>query len=107
MKLIRVRFYLIETIKLIRFNLSFILPLSFCVLLIVNSLGAGPALLKRKKRLSELFEALSSWRKTTSLKIGAIGCKIRLGLNQSEQNKKIYLHVVDLAQISSLGDYFF
>jgi tRNA-dihydrouridine synthase B len=59
--------------------------------------GAGPALLKRRKRLSDLFNALSSWRSRTRLKIGAVGCKIRLGLNAMEQRTKVYLPVLEAA----------
>ncbi|CAM9282173.1 unnamed protein product [Ectocarpus fasciculatus] len=59
--------------------------------------GAGPALLKRRKRLAELFSILVDWRNSTSLPIGAIGCKIRLGLNQSEVNNKLYLSATDIA----------
>lgn len=59
--------------------------------------GAGPALLKRRKRLSELFQILAEWRTSTNIPIGAIGCKIRLGLNQSEVDNKVYLDVLDLA----------
>lgn len=64
--------------------------------------GAGPVLLKRRKRLSELFGVLAEWKHTTKLPIGAIGCKIRLGLNQSEVNNKVYLDVADIAVSSGL-----
>ena len=59
--------------------------------------GAGPALLKRKLRMSELFSTLVSWKKNTKLNIGAVGCKIRLGLNQAEQNAKVFLPVIESA----------
>jgi tRNA-dihydrouridine synthase B len=65
--------------------------------------GAGPALLKRKQRLSELFEVLSQWKKTTSMpSIGAIGCKIRLGLNKTEMTNKVYMQVAEVAVKQSL-----
>ena len=64
--------------------------------------GAGPALLKRRKRLAELLTILVDWKNSTSLPIGAVGCKIRLGLNQSEVNNKLYLIVADLAVESGL-----
>jgi tRNA-dihydrouridine synthase B len=64
--------------------------------------GAGPALLKRRKRLGELFDVLHNWREKTSMKIGAIGCKIRLGLNQSEVENKVYLDVAKLASVAGL-----
>jgi tRNA-dihydrouridine synthase B len=65
--------------------------------------GAGPSLLKRRSKLYEIFNALSAWKKTTTLpNIGAVGCKIRLGLNQNEQDLKIYLPVVTAANESGL-----
>jgi tRNA-dihydrouridine synthase B len=64
--------------------------------------GAGPALLKRRKRLREIFDVLSTWRRSTTLSIGAVGCKIRLGLNQSEVDDKVYLAVADAAMGSGL-----
>lgn len=64
--------------------------------------GGGPALLKRRTRLRELFEVLISWKEKTILPIGAVGCKIRLGMNQSDVSNKIYLDVADLAAKSSL-----
>lgn len=59
--------------------------------------GAGPALLKRRKRMNELFLSLANWRSKTKLNIGAIGCKIRLGLNSFEQRKKVFLPVLEAA----------
>ena len=47
--------------------------------------------------LRDLFTALTLWRESTTLNIGAIGCKIRLGLNQSEVNDKVYLDVAKIA----------
>lgn len=69
----------------------------------VISEGAGPALLKRQKRLKEIFIALSEWKIATTLpNIGAVGCKIRLGLNEYEQNKKVYLPVIEAANEAGL-----
>lgn len=59
--------------------------------------GAGPALLKRRAKLEAIFETLAKWRASTSLPIGAVGAKIRLGLNRMEQDQKVYLPIVELA----------
>ena len=60
--------------------------------------GAGPALLKRNKRIFELLSVLVSWKRNCSLpNVGAVGCKIRLGLNKEEVSNKIYMNVVDAA----------
>jgi tRNA-dihydrouridine synthase B len=63
----------------------------------VIRIGAGPALLKRRGKLEAIFSALGEWKKTTSLPIGAVGVKIRLGLNRMEQDQKVYLPIVELA----------
>lgn len=63
----------------------------------VIRVGAGPALLKRRAKLRAIFEVLNAWKKTTSLPIGAIGAKIRLGLNRREQDQKVYLPIIELA----------
>jgi tRNA-dihydrouridine synthase B len=63
----------------------------------VIRVGAGPALLKRRAKLRAIFEALAGWKKTTSLPIGAVGAKIRLGLNRMEQDQKVYLPIIELA----------
>ena len=69
----------------------------------VISEGAGPALLHRRKRLSEIFEALSAWKRNNSLdKIGAVGVKIRLGLNSLEQGNKVYMSVIESANLAGL-----
>jgi tRNA-dihydrouridine synthase len=60
-------------------------------------IGAGPALLKRTNKMSVMFDKLAHWRKTTTLPIKAIGAKIRLGLNQMEQDHKVYLRLIDAA----------
>ncbi len=59
--------------------------------------GAGPALLKRRAKLEAIFETLRAWQRTTPLRIGAVGAKIRLGLNRLEQDQKVYLPIVELA----------
>lgn len=76
--------------------------------------GAGPALLKRRKRLREIFDVLAAWRSSINsssgsssnssgtMKVGAVGCKIRLGLNQSEMDAKVYLAVADAAMGAGL-----
>ena len=46
--------------------------------------GAGPALLHRRSRVRSLFRALVEWRTRTSLSVGAVGAKLRLGLNARE-----------------------
>ncbi len=63
----------------------------------VIKIGAGPALLKRPRKLEAIFKVLAEWKKTTSLPIGAVGAKIRLGLNRMEQDQKVYLPIVELA----------
>lgn len=63
----------------------------------VIKIGAGPALLKRRAKLEAIFSALGEWKKKTTLPIGAVGVKIRLGLNRMEQDQKVYLPIVELA----------
>lgn len=66
--------------------------------------GAGPALLKRRSRLKEIFTVLSQFRDSNCMpNIGAVGCKIRLGLNYGEQKQKVYLHVIDAANEAGLN----
>ena len=48
-----------------------------------TTLRTQPAALAHKVR--DIFEALSEWRQRTSLPIGAIGAKIRLGNTAREQ----------------------
>jgi len=60
-------------------------------------IGAGPALIKRVNKMNAMFDKLAHWRKTTTLPIEAIGAKIRLGLNQQEQDYKVYLRLVEPA----------
>lgn len=63
----------------------------------VIKIGAGPALLKRRGKLEVIFQTLAAWKKSTSLPIGAVGVKIRLGLNRAEMDQKVYLPIVELA----------
>ncbi|MFO0599361.1 MAG: tRNA-dihydrouridine synthase family protein [Myxococcaceae bacterium] len=63
----------------------------------VIRIGAGPALLKRKGKLDAIFSTLAEWKRRTTLPIGAVGAKIRLGLNRMEQDQKVYLPIVELA----------
>jgi tRNA-dihydrouridine synthase B len=66
--------------------------------------GAGPALLKRKKLLSEMFTVLSEWRNTQQKlpNVHAVGCKIRLGLNEKEQGHKVYISVAEIVKAAGL-----
>jgi tRNA-dihydrouridine synthase len=63
----------------------------------VIKIGAGPALLKRRGKLEVIFKVLADWKKSTSLPIGAVGVKIRLGLNRAEMDQKVSLPIVELA----------
>lgn len=63
----------------------------------VIRIGAGPALLKRKGKMETIFATLAEWKRSTTLPIGAVGVKIRLGLNRMEQDQKVYLPLVELA----------
>lgn len=63
----------------------------------VIKIGAGPALLKRRGKLAAIFSALAEWKKRTTLPIGAVGAKIRLGLNRLEMDQKVFLPIVELA----------
>jgi tRNA-dihydrouridine synthase len=55
--------------------------------------GSGPALLKRKKRLGELFAVLVAWRDANSLGVLAVGAKIRLGMSAGEVKERVYVDV--------------
>ncbi len=55
--------------------------------------GCGPALLKRRSKVTKIFAALSEWKAVTKLpKLAAVGCKIRLGLNLKEKSEKVMTH---------------
>lgn len=59
--------------------------------------GAGPALLKRRGKLEAIFSTLSGWKRVTTLPIGAVSAKIRLGLNRMEMDQRVFLPIVELA----------
>jgi tRNA-dihydrouridine synthase len=64
----------------------------------VVQIGAGPALLKRRAKLRAIFEALAHVKKSGALpQLKSVSAKIRLGLNQQEQDHKVYLPVVEMA----------
>lgn len=63
----------------------------------VIRIGAGPALLKRRAKLAQIFEVLARFREKTTLPIAAVGAKIRLGLNRLEQDQQVSLSVVEVA----------
>lgn len=63
----------------------------------VIKIGGGPALLKRRKRLEAIFRVLHAYRRANSLQVGAVGAKLRLGLNAVERREKVYLPVADAA----------
>jgi tRNA-dihydrouridine synthase len=63
----------------------------------VVKMGAGPALLKRRARLGAIFQALADYKKRAQLPVKSISAKIRLGLNQREQEHKVYLPVIEMA----------
>jgi tRNA-dihydrouridine synthase B len=63
--------------------------------------GAGPALLKRRKRLEEIFRVLVEFKNEVPHLV-AVGCKIRLGLSAQEQKDKIYLRVIEAANLIGL-----
>jgi tRNA-dihydrouridine synthase B len=63
----------------------------------VIRVGAGPALLKRHRKLKALFSVLRAWKERTTIPIGAVTAKIRLGLNRAELDQKVILPIVELA----------
>lgn len=69
----------------------------------VIRIGAGPALLRRPNKVRSIFETLSAWRRRTTLPIGAITAKIRLGLNGTDLERKVVLPIVELANASLDG----
>lgn len=60
-------------------------------------IGAGPALLKRRAKLRSIFEALAAVKKRAPLSVKSVSAKIRLGLHAGEQEHKVYLPVVEMA----------
>ena len=59
--------------------------------------GSGPALLKRRSKLNEIFQTLTEWKHDTGLNVQAVGVKIRLGLNRVEAEAQVYLPLIDAA----------
>eukprot|EP00931_Biecheleriopsis_adriatica_P074519 TRINITY_DN48556_c0_g1_i1.p1 TRINITY_DN48556_c0_g1~~TRINITY_DN48556_c0_g1_i1.p1 ORF type:complete len:590 (+),score=70.31 TRINITY_DN48556_c0_g1_i1:40-1770(+) len=64
---------------------------------IIND-GLGPAMLSRPYVIREMFDILAEWRSQTKLPIGAIGAKMRLGLNQDEERRGVYLRAIQYAK---------
>ena len=65
--------------------------------------GGGPALLKRRTKLYSIFRALVERKRSSPWgQLGAVGAKIRLGLNQREQSQRVYLGVVEAANLAGL-----
>ncbi len=64
--------------------------------------GSGPAMLKRRGRLAELFACLVAFRRDSGLELAAVGCKIRLGMNKTEADAKVYLPLVEAANEAGL-----
>lgn len=65
---------------------------------IINA-GLGPAMLSRPQVLRQLFEILAEWRaKQNVLPVGAIGAKMRLGLNEEEEEREVYLRAIQSAK---------
>lgn len=88
----------LATSSLPRFKNISVVDLNFgCPSPDVVRIGAGPALLKRRSKLTAIFQALRAFKASTTLPVKAVGCKIRLGLNQTEADHKVFLPVVELA----------
>ena len=65
---------------------------------IIND-GLGPAMLSRPQILRQLFDTLAEWRaKQSVLPVGAIGAKMRLGLNEDEEEREVYLRAIQSAK---------
>ncbi|OGQ20777.1 MAG: hypothetical protein A2138_07735 [Deltaproteobacteria bacterium RBG_16_71_12] len=64
----------------------------------VITIGAGPAMLKRRAKLRAIFEALADVKRRRVLpSVVSVSAKIRLGLNDAERAHKVYLPVVEMA----------
>jgi tRNA-dihydrouridine synthase len=63
----------------------------------VIRIGAGPALLKRQAKMTTIFKMLHDWKQRTTLDIGAVGAKIRLGLSPMEQEHRVYMRLIEPA----------
>ena len=63
----------------------------------IVQIGAGPAMLKRRGRMTAILQALATWKTTTTLAIKAVSCKLRLGMNAKEAEHQVFLPVVEAA----------
>lgn len=63
----------------------------------IVQIGAGPAMLKRRAKLTSILEALKQAKTTTLPGLQSVSCKIRLGLNAKEMEHKVFLPVVEAA----------
>eukprot|EP00854_Cymbomonas_tetramitiformis_P025565 gene25565-31248_t len=57
----------------------------------------GPAMLKDPHTIASLFEVLAEFKSSSNLNIGAVGAKIRLGMDAVEMQSKVYLPVLEEA----------
>jgi tRNA-dihydrouridine synthase B len=64
----------------------------------IIQIGAGPAMLKRRGRMAGIFDVLAAFKAQSRLKLLSVSAKIRLGLNQKEQDHKVFLPVVEAAE---------
>ncbi len=67
--------------------------------------GAGPALLKRRAKITSILQALADWKKSAppSLpKLRTVSCKLRTGLNHNEHTHQVFLPVVEAANAVGL-----
>lgn len=63
----------------------------------IVQIGAGPAMLKRRAKITSILEALKQAKTTTLPGLKSVSCKIRLGLNAKEMEHKVFLPVVEIA----------
>ena len=63
----------------------------------IVQIGAGPAMLKRRAKITSILEALKQAKTTTLPKLQSVSCKIRLGLNAREMEHKVFIPVVEAA----------
>jgi len=70
----------------------------------VSRRGAGPAQLRRRSKVRQLFQALVEWNQhqTALPNCQAVGAKIRLGNNAREQHFQVYLPVAEAAAETGL-----
>jgi tRNA-dihydrouridine synthase len=54
-------------------------------------------------KIGQILKTLVEWKQQTTWKqVGAVGAKIRLGLNAREQNMKVYMGVIDMANVAGI-----